>query len=115
MELSRLRIVAYLEIWLFLWDDEIDQTSGSLSGSPEKAQAFRMATIDAVTYYLGLGDEPSGLRAQGNLIKSFSDIGEALRVHYTLGRQARIQSRSSSNLAVEINMKFGVQLNDSTF
>lgn len=83
---SRLRILAYLSIWVFLWDDEIDQTSGSLSGTFEAAQAWRVATVAAITHYLGLGDEPPGLGTKSNLIKSFSDIGEALCDQYTVGK-----------------------------
>lgn len=85
-QLPKLRILAYLAIWLFLWDDEIDQTSGTLSSSFEAAQCWRDATVETVTYYLGLGEKPSGLSTQSSLIKSFSDIGQALCAHYTLGR-----------------------------
>ncbi|KAL9105600.1 MAG: hypothetical protein Q9227_009258 [Pyrenula ochraceoflavens] len=100
-ELSKLRILAYLAIWLFLWDDEIDQTSGRLSDSFEAAQHWRTATVETVTYYLGLGEEPQGLSAQSKLINSFSDIGEALCTHYSRGKptlQGALPERNFINL-----------------
>ena len=84
-DLPRLRIMAYLAIWLFLWDDEIDQTSGTLAGDFDAAQAWRSDTLNAVTYYLGLCEGPLKPSSRSRLIHSFKEIGEALSVYYSVG------------------------------
>ena len=53
-DLERASIAAFLIIWLFLWDDEIDDAAGSLTNNFEDSQSFRDETTRYVEQCLGL-------------------------------------------------------------
>jgi hypothetical protein len=81
---EQLQILAYLVIWLFTWDDEIDEPTGSYSEDFDGAQTYRANTLRYVGSCLGLmSDEPSS-RARNQIVQSFDVIGSALRASYNV-------------------------------
>jgi hypothetical protein len=84
---EELRVMLYLTIWLFTWDDEIDEPTGSYTDDLEGAERYRTQTIDFVLDCIGCGDsavpEPTN-----RIIGSFRDIGEPLASAYTLSMVA---------------------------
>lgn len=84
-DLERSSIAAYLVIWLFLWDDEIDESSGSLTNDMDNAQAYRARTSEFVEQCLGLKDHNLDGQKLHPFISSFEPIGAALRAAYTTG------------------------------
>ncbi|KAH7324237.1 isoprenoid synthase domain-containing protein [Stachybotrys elegans] len=80
-----LETLAYLVIWLFTWDDEIDEPSGAYSESLSGAQTYRDQTLRFVNSCLGLTDTAQGehdLKPQSHIVQSFDVIGYALRSFY---------------------------------
>ncbi|KAF2008694.1 terpenoid synthase [Aaosphaeria arxii CBS 175.79] len=79
---ERLRIVTYLAVWLFTWDDEIDLSDGTMWNEFGAAQSYREQTIAYVRYSLGIDvDKPS---IENRIILNFDPIGAAVRGRYTL-------------------------------
>jgi hypothetical protein len=83
---KELRVLLFLAIWLFTWDDEVDEPSGAYSGSLSGAEQYRMQTTDLVLECLGLRI-PSSAPAEptNKIIASFRDIGDELAKLYSLG------------------------------
>jgi hypothetical protein len=82
-------VLLYFTIWLFNWDDEIDEPTGSYSDDLEAAERYRKRTTDFLLECLGLRESYPAVRldlANNKIIASFSDIGEPLRRAYTLGK-----------------------------
>ncbi|MCJ1280709.1 hypothetical protein MMC26_000026 [Xylographa opegraphella] len=92
--LERLRIVTFLCIWLFIWDDEIDSDVGSLAANFALAQKFRSETLTYIKNRLGLDTSGEFLKTSDPVIKSFDMIGDALRESYTRGLWARCKTFS---------------------
>lgn len=88
---EELRILAYLSFWLFVWDDEIDEATGTLSDDFEASERYRQNTVAYITETLGLPDDlslypPKGAATPLNeIIGSFEVIGKALRQVYNIG------------------------------
>ncbi|KAG4429838.1 hypothetical protein IFR05_014676 [Cadophora sp. M221] len=53
-EFRELRIVAFLAIWLFLWDDALDEPTGEYADNFEAAQVYRAETEQFLADCLGL-------------------------------------------------------------
>jgi hypothetical protein len=86
--LDRLSILLYFIIWLFNWDDEIDEPSGVYADDAAGAQVYRARTFAFVRECLGLEDEgPEQVFSleENRIIASFRDVGEALGRGYTVG------------------------------
>jgi hypothetical protein len=80
-------VLLFLAIWLFIWDDEIDEPTGAHSGDLTSAEQYRMQTIDFARECLGLHiPSPSMLEPTNEIIASFRDIGEQLAKDYSLGK-----------------------------
>ena len=80
--------MTFLSIWLFLWDDEIDEATGSLNMDFEAAQVFRQETIDFIEYTLDLGTQEVPPIPPNAIINSFRPVSDALCVAYTVGEIA---------------------------
>ena len=89
-----LRIAAFLAIWLFVWDDEIDEMPGALSNDFESAQHFREETTAFVKCCLGLSDSNTQMKASSIVIESFRDIGNELCSYYTVGKELSLRKHS---------------------
>lgn len=88
---EELRILAYLAFWLFIWDDEIDESTGALSDNFAASEKYRLDTMDYVAQTLGIRNG-SGIHSNRNgsvplnaIIRSFDVIGEALSHAYNIG------------------------------
>jgi hypothetical protein len=93
---DRLRILAYLSIWLFIWDDEIDESTGTLSHDFSEAQAFRDETVAFVTQSLALDETSARVSPPSPIIHRFEVIGEALRAAYSTGElELHLASKSA--------------------
>lgn len=88
--LAQAEILAYLVIWLFTWDDEIDEPAGSYTDDETKAQAYRTHTLHFVGTCLGLtsASEPS-LVMSNRIVESFDVIGSALCASYNTHQRQR--------------------------
>ncbi|QSZ31558.1 hypothetical protein DSL72_001125 [Monilinia vaccinii-corymbosi] len=80
---ERLRIVIYLSIWLFVWDDELDWENAPLANDFSRGQTFRSETIAYLRHYLSLGKLGSSDEPSNNIITSFKVIGDAICKEYT--------------------------------
>ncbi|KAI1332884.1 isoprenoid synthase domain-containing protein [Xylariaceae sp. FL0255] len=88
--LERLEILAYLVIWLFTWDDEIDEPTGTFSENFNDAQAYRDQTLLFVQESLGLSTgKKTHIRSRNGIIQSFDVIGAALRACYDENQKQR--------------------------
>ncbi|KAL1594623.1 hypothetical protein SLS60_010384 [Paraconiothyrium brasiliense] len=81
-KLDRLKIVTYLAVWLFTWDDEIDLNDGHLWDEFSAAQLYREQTLSYVRYTLGIDASPPAVT--NRIILNFAPIGEACKQVYTL-------------------------------
>ncbi|KAJ4359463.1 uncharacterized protein N0V89_000017 [Didymosphaeria variabile] len=81
-DLPRLKIVTYLAVWLFTWDDEIDLNDGTLWTEFSAAQTYREQTLSYVRYTLGIDASPP--LVTNRIILNFAPIGAACRKHYSL-------------------------------
>ena len=84
--------MSFLSLWLFVWDDEIDEYTGTLSADFEASQQYRQDTIDYVSYTLGFTPDGSthsqriSSRPPNTIIRSFDVIGKALLHAYNIGK-----------------------------
>ncbi|EHK21849.1 uncharacterized protein TRIVIDRAFT_53145 [Trichoderma virens Gv29-8] len=92
---EQLRILAYLAFWLFIWDDEIDESTGALSNNFVASEKYRLDTMHYVAQTLGLhntSDTDSnkhGFVPLNAIIRSFDVIGEALSQAYNIEQRKR--------------------------
>lgn len=86
---EQLQILACLVIWLFTWDDEIDEPTGQYSEDFDGAQTYRERTLRFVGTCLGLLSVEPDLRPQNQIVQSFDVIGSALRVFYDVNQCQR--------------------------
>lgn len=82
---SRLRILTFLAVWVFTWDDELDEEDGNLWDAGEEAHLFRASTEEYVRRCLGLEDSGVGFEPSSLIIRKFEIIGTAVRDIYTRG------------------------------
>lgn len=82
---EELRVMLYLTIWLFTWDDEIDEPTGSYSEEMEAADRYRTQTIAFVLDCLGYGVSAVLAKPTNRIIESFREIGHPLAGAYTPG------------------------------
>lgn len=87
-EFDRLRNLAYFDFWLLVWDDEIGESEGSLTGNLSRSQAHRARTVEFVEQCLGLKNHDLATQDLHPFIASFAPFGQALRAAYTRGQQS---------------------------
>jgi len=86
-KLPELRVLAFWTMWIFAWDDEIDEPTGAYSDEFEAAQAFREETVQFVRHNLGLRAEAQGRRpvTSNAIVEAFAFVGDQLRGAYSVG------------------------------
>ncbi|KAF1817442.1 terpenoid synthase [Eremomyces bilateralis CBS 781.70] len=109
-DFTELKIMLYMSIWLFTWDDEIDEPGGSCTDDFDAAQAYRKNTIEWVSYCLGLWKGESAPVPQNRIIESFQEVGEAFRDVYSVAQRQRyydemIQFLAHSQVEQEIRLR----------
>jgi hypothetical protein len=87
---AELRILTLLSIWLFLWDDEIDESTGKHIDNFESAQTYRKETLDFTQHSLGLGTLAGVSEISNPIIISFLEIGQHLAKAYSIGTTPRV-------------------------
>jgi hypothetical protein len=106
-DFQELRILAFLSIWLFVWDDEIDESTGSLTNDYDASVEFRRQTVIFLEQCLDLDPYTPRLVPSSSIIKSFDVIGDAIREVYDIsmclcpdveGRTADDVNRSPANI-----------------
>jgi hypothetical protein len=77
---EELKVLLFLAIWLFIWDDEVDEPAGAYSGDLASAERYRTQTIDFALECLGLrtSSRSAPVEPTNKIITSFRDIGEQL-------------------------------------
>ncbi|KAI9760260.1 MAG: hypothetical protein M4579_001774 [Chaenotheca gracillima] len=84
-----------LAIWLFIWDDEIEEDGGSLFEDFEGAQAFREKTLKFIESSLGLGSQEAQPTPTSPIINSFQEIADRLCERYTIEQRQRFMDQMS--------------------
>ena len=88
---KRLQTCTFWFLWLFTWDDEIDQSTSEFSGNLEKANKFREESFHYVRYCTGVPTEDTyKFRFDINppthkIIRSLDVIGVDLQEVYNKG------------------------------
>ncbi|KAI0002390.1 isoprenoid synthase domain-containing protein [Xylariaceae sp. FL0662B] len=91
--LERFETLASLVIWLFAWDDEIDEPTGAYSENMSGAQTYREQTLRFVENCMGLIPHGTGgLRPQNGIVQSFDVVGAALRANYDASQLQRFRN-----------------------
>ncbi|ROV92483.1 hypothetical protein VSDG_06727 [Cytospora chrysosperma] len=85
--LAHSEILAYLVIWLFTWDDEVDEPTGAYADDQKGAQLYRDQTLQFVGACLGLSNP--GVCPQSRIVQSFDVIGSALSASYNTNQRQR--------------------------
>ncbi|KAI0967214.1 isoprenoid synthase domain-containing protein [Xylaria arbuscula] len=83
-ELERLETLAYLVIWLFTWDDEIDQPTGLYTEDYAGAKSYRDDTLNFVAACLGFMPKDSIQLPLNDIIQSFDIIASQVEQKYRL-------------------------------
>lgn len=98
---DRLKTCTFWFLWLFTWDDEIDQSTSDLFLNIQNANQFRKESLEYVKFCLGVGDEETAKwdfqnsPPQRKLIRSLDVIGEELRKVYNYGASSSSRRHSS--------------------
>ena len=88
---KRLQTCTFWSLWLFTWDDEIDQSTSELSANLENANKFREESFHYVRYCTGVPNEDTykfrfDINPPANkLIRSVDAIGAELQEVYNKG------------------------------
>lgn len=84
-----LKCLIHAQLWMFLWDDEMDSMAGQFGGEDlEAAQRFREVTLRYIKHGLGLtGEIETGDLADDVLITSFSAVSDPLQGAHELLRR----------------------------
>jgi hypothetical protein len=94
---TELEVLLFLAIWLFTWDDEVDEPTGAYSMDLASAEQYRTQTIDSIHRCLSMHfaslteDVPTN-----KTIASFSDIGGQLAKVYSLGTRREKPAQGKS-------------------
>ncbi|KAJ4393000.1 hypothetical protein N0V93_002204 [Gnomoniopsis smithogilvyi] len=87
--LAHLEVLAYLVIWLFTWDDEIDEPTGLYTDDAASAQNYRVHTLAFVGACLGLPGFSPSFKPHSRTVQSFDVIGLALAANYDESQRQR--------------------------
>jgi len=91
-DFNELRIVCFLAIWLFLWDDALDEPTGEYRSLFEAAQEYRAVTTQFLLDTLGLSTSKDiSTVVTYSMLESFKDFGQGLinTLEYFLGSSSR--------------------------
>lgn len=95
-----LKVVAQLSVWLFLWDDEIDEVNGKLTNDMNAADMYRQDTLVFVQSVLGLGTHDVR-HVVNTYITAFAPIGEVLKRRCTQGLSPAITSKILAKVVLD--------------
>ncbi|KAI2999543.1 hypothetical protein CBS147346_7554 [Aspergillus niger] len=78
----KLRVLAFLVVWLIVWDDELDGASQFTAYDLNMGQRFRDETRRFVKASLGLESEDPNNVTENAIIRGFSPIADFIREEY---------------------------------
>ncbi|KAL3258398.1 hypothetical protein ABHI18_006075 [Aspergillus niger] len=78
----KLRVLAFLVVWLIVWDDELDGASQFTAYDLNMGQQFRDETRRFVKASLGLESEDPNNVTENAIIRGFSPIADFIREEY---------------------------------
>ncbi|KAF9895337.1 hypothetical protein FE257_000241 [Aspergillus nanangensis] len=78
VEFHRLVILAYYSLWLFLWDDEVDSSTGMRYDNLEETKKGHAEALSYISHCLGLDHGYPKVTPTDPVTLSFKDIGDAL-------------------------------------
>lgn len=85
---EKLKTVCFLFAWLFIRDDEVDNSDSAIVDDVSAAQIYHDQTTAYVRWTLGLdATKPTGITSP--VILCFTPIGEALKNAYDMGQRQR--------------------------
>ncbi|TAQ88585.1 hypothetical protein B7494_g3094 [Chlorociboria aeruginascens] len=96
-QFNELQIVTFLAIWLFLWDDELDEPTGVHSDNFQAAQAYRKETLEFIRRSLGIGLETTSPIANP-IFKSFSNAAGQLLTVYNRSKKLLVMGSLEHSL-----------------
>ncbi|RDW56498.1 hypothetical protein BP5796_13139 [Coleophoma crateriformis] len=82
--IDKLEILTLWGIWIYMWDDEVDEPDGLHTNNLESGNVYREQTINFVEYYLGLGEQVEVPTSQNPIIDSFRPIGQRFEKCYSV-------------------------------
>ena len=82
-DFNELRAVTFFVIWLFNYDDDIDEPTGQHSGDLESARGVHRTAISFIEHCLGLSKHGGINTPRNPNISCFKVIGDQLRVEYS--------------------------------
>jgi len=88
---EKLEVLAALSLWLFTWDDEIDEVTALYTNDFLAAQQYRDDTLRYVRQCLGLAtkEDENKPPTRNKIIRSFDVIGHALCHEYDAAQKTR--------------------------
>lgn len=89
---ERLRILTFLAVWVFTWDDELDEVDGELWDNELAADVYREDTVWYIRACLGLQDERD-VEPTSKIIRNFEMIGKEVRKVYYHGWSRHVHNR----------------------
>lgn len=93
--------MAFFILWIWTWDDKIDDANGSLHKDIVGTHQYREDTIKFTRYTLGVsckeGETDTSLPVTpvSNVVQSFDVVGEGIRAVYTQSRYSDVEGRSN--------------------
>ncbi|KAI0398124.1 isoprenoid synthase domain-containing protein [Xylariaceae sp. FL0594] len=111
---EQLETLANIAIWVFTWDDEVDEPSGSYAEDYHRAQAYRNNTTRFIGVSLGLEPADPNLVPMDAIVQSFDAIGTGLRRSYDEAQLRRFHDRVVRFVsATEVEQRHQLQLSES--
>ncbi|KAK0514934.1 hypothetical protein JMJ35_002313 [Cladonia borealis] len=83
-------VAMFLIIWIFTWDDDLDEKGGSVYDNFEAAETRRKETLEYLRCCLGSKKPESYTKPTSPLILSFKPIGDSLRKGFTTDQCQRL-------------------------
>ncbi|KAF9876446.1 hypothetical protein CkaCkLH20_05854 [Colletotrichum karsti] len=92
-EWNQIKTLAHYIVWLFCWDDAIDQEGSDLSHNLLRAKTHRSNTIRVLENVLGLTTQPASEIDRDHVNAELKNIGDELQKAYTLAQRKAFMSQ----------------------
>ncbi|KAL9115819.1 MAG: hypothetical protein Q9227_000187 [Pyrenula ochraceoflavens] len=90
--------LAFFIIWLFTWDDEVDESTGSFTDGLEAAQGFREHTVRYIAEFLGVTDQYTLDQPSNEIIGNQRERFFRAIVHFIMMTQKEQEMRLSDRI-----------------
>ncbi|RDW58620.1 hypothetical protein BP6252_13096 [Coleophoma cylindrospora] len=82
--IDELEILTLWVIWIYMWDDEVDEPNGLYTNNLESGNLYRKQTLNFAEYHLGLGEHGEVPTSPNPIIDSFRPIGQRFQKCYSV-------------------------------